>query len=311
MRLLLAAAVIASILGCSEGSGDRKGPLRFAFVPNSNSDFWRIAEKGIRKAKAETGAEVEIFTPLKGEMAEQQRHLETILARGFDGVAISPLNAEAMTPLLDRVAGKMIVVCHDSDAPNSKRKCYIGTNNVDAGRAAGAAVREAVGARKGKVAVFVGHIDVQNAAERKRGLEEALQGSGLEILPVYLDKTDRARAKANVEDALARHADLAVCVGLWSYNGPCIAGAVRASTRPEKPLIVCFDEEEETLQAIKDGVIHATVVQKPFEFGYRSILALQQIKKGETPPAIIDTGIVTVKKGNVDEFWASLKELKK
>jgi ribose transport system substrate-binding protein len=307
-RWILLALVLAIPAGCDPS---RSKKLRFAFVTNSNSDFWRIASKGIDKAKKEFDVEVEIFTPLKGEAAEQQKILEDIIVRGFDGMAISPLNPDEMTSLLDKVATKMNVICHDSDAPKSKRKCYIGTNNVEAGRAAGKAVLEALGGKKGKVAIFVGRIDAQNAIERKQGLVEALKDSGLEILDVYLDKTDRKQAKANVEDALVKHADLVMCVGLWSYNGPCIASAVGASKRAEKPMIVCFDEEEETLQAVKDGLIFATVVQKPFEFGYQSVKVLKEIKVGQTPTEIIDTGIVVVKKDSVVKFWEDLRELKK
>ena len=144
---------------------------------------------------------------------------------GFQGVAVSPVNPDSMTPLLDRVAAKMPVICHDSDAPKSKRSAYVGTNNVEAGRAAGAAALKALGdKRKGKVAIFVGRIDMQNAIERRQGVEEALKGTGLEILPVFLDGTDRTKAKKNVEDALARYPDLVLAIGLWSYNGPTHGG---------------------------------------------------------------------------------------
>ena len=112
--------------------------------------------------------------------------------------------------------------------------------------------------------MFVGRIDMQNAIERKQGVDETLgKLPGFEILPVFLDKTDRALAKKNVEDALARYPDLVLTMGLWSYNGPCMAGAVRASSRKDKPVMVAFDEEEETLKAVEDGLIYATIVQQP------------------------------------------------
>ncbi len=109
---------------------------------------------------------------------------------------------------------------------------------------------------KGKVALFVGRMDMQNAIERKQGLDETLgKVPGIEVLPVFLDHADRALAKKNVEDALARYPDLVLAIGIWSYNGPCMADAVRASARQKKPVLVVFDEEEETLKAVKDGLI--------------------------------------------------------
>jgi ribose transport system substrate-binding protein len=153
---------------------------------------------------------------------------------------------------------------------------------------------------------------MQNAIERKQGVDETLgKLPGFEILPVYLDKTDRALAKKNVEDALARYPDLVLTMGLWSYNGPCMAGAVRASSRKEKPVMIAFDEEEETLKAVQDGAISATIVQRPFQFGYQSVKVLKDLKDGKTVPPVVDTGILTVKKDNVAQFWSELRELKK
>jgi ribose transport system substrate-binding protein len=314
-RRLLVSAVGALLLAAAcKGQGEGKGgtPYRFAFVTNNTSAFWNIAVKGIKKAEQDFGIRAEPFRPLKGELAEQQRFLEDILVLGFDGVAISPLNPDSMTPLLDRVAARMPVICHDSDAPKAKRVAYVGTNNVLAGRAAGQAALAALGSRRtGKVALFVGRMDMQNAIDRKQGLDEAFKGSGLEILPVFLDYADRTRAKKNVEDALARYPDLALTIAIWSYEGPCMAGAIRESARASKPAAVAFDEDEETLKAVEDGVVYATIVQKPFEFGYQSMRLLKEARDGKTVPATYDPGITTVTRENLAAFWAQLRQLVK
>jgi ribose transport system substrate-binding protein len=320
--LLLAPALLYAA-GCKKeaeaspkpGTAEVPGQLRFAFVTNNSSKFWSIAEKGLRKAEKDFGIKAEIFRPLKGDVADQQRFLEDILVQNFDGVAISPINPDGMTGILDKVAARIPVVCHDSDAAKSKRKSYVGTNNVEAGRAAGDAALQALkaaGIDKGKVGLFVGRIDMQNAIERRQGVEEKLKTvSGLEILPVFLDNTDRAKAKKNIEDALARYPDLVLSVGLWSYNGPCLAGAIRESARAQKPIIIAFDEEEETLKAIEEGLISATIVQKPFEFGYQSMKLLKESKEGKPVPPAVDTGIVSVDKANLPSFWQELRELTK
>jgi len=288
---------------------------RFAFVTNNSSDFWNIAEKGVRKAEKDLGIEAKVFRPLKTEVSEQQRFIEDILVQNFDGMAICAISPDSMTPLLDRVAAKMPVVVHDSDAPKSQRKAFVGTDNVAAGKLAGQAAIDALKAAnitKGKVAMFVGRIDMQNSIDRKRGIDETLgKQAGIEILPVALDGADRTKAKKNVEDALARYPDLVMTIGLWSYNGPCMVDAVKASTRKKKPLIVAFDEEEETLKAVQDGTIFATIVQRPFQFGYQSMKALKDVKDGKTIPTFIDTTIQKIDKSNLTAFWTELREMKK
>lgn len=318
-RRLLTAALLAfsfGALGCKKtpaaGSG---GGYRFAFVTNNSADFWNIAEKGLRKAEKDFGITVDVYRPLKGEVADQQRFLEDIIVKGYDGAAVSPISPDALTGTFERVAAKMPLVCHDSDAPNSKRSAYVGTDNVEAGRAAGqAAIKalKAAGVTKGRVGLFVGRIDARNAIARKQGIDDTLgKLPGFELLPVFLDHTDRALAKKNVEDALARYPDLVLLIGIWSYNGPCMAGAVRASSRATKPILIAFDEDEETLQAVKEGVITASVVQKPFDIGYQAAKALKDLKDGKTVPQVINTGILVVDKTNLEPFWAELRELKK
>src|SRR5262245_3955243 len=150
--------------GAAPAAGGGGGPYKFAFVTNNSAGFWNIAKKGVEKAEQDLGIKAEVLRPLKGELAEQQRILEDVMVMGFQGVAVSPVNPDSMTPLLNRVAEKMPVICHDSDAPKSNRKVYVGTNNTEAGKAAGAAALKALGdKRKGKVAMFVGRIDMQNS----------------------------------------------------------------------------------------------------------------------------------------------------
>jgi len=331
LKVVLAIAVVAtawaaSLAGCrkseptasspsSEGAPSAAATYHFAFISNNSSDFWNIAEKGLRKAEKDFAVKVDMLRPLKGALADQRQFLEDILAQDFDGVAISPITPDALTESLDRVAARMPLVCHDSDAPRSKRNVYVGTNNVEAGRVAGgaaiAALKEA-SVTRGKIGLFVGRMDMQNAVERKQGLDETLgRLPGFEVLPVFLDQTDRALATRNVADALVRYPDLVVALGLWSYNGTCMATAVRASKRAVKPVLVAFDEEEGTLRAVQDGIIFATIVQRPFQFGYQSIKALKDLKDGKVVPPVVDTGILTVKKDNLQQFWDELRELEK
>src|SRR5919112_1247387 len=255
--------------GGTAGGGGTKHKL--AFVTNNASDFWIIARKGTEKAAKEIpNIEVEFRIPSDGTAAEQQRVVDDLLAKGINGIAISPVDPANQTPMLNNAASQTLVVTQDSDAPLSNRVCYIGTDNVEAGRQAGQLVKEAL-PNGGKIMVFVGVLDAANAQQRYQGLKEALQGSNISIIDVRTDNTDRVRAKSNASDTLVNFPDIAGMVGLWSYNGPAILSAVKDANKTDKVKIVAFDEEDETLNGIKDGAIYATVVQQPFEFGFQSM----------------------------------------
>jgi ribose transport system substrate-binding protein len=310
-------AVCVLVYSCGESTRGRarrtrgRQRVKVAFVTNNVSDFWLIAKAGVNKAERDFDADCEFRMPAQGTATEQKAIVEDLIVKGVSGIAISPVDPANQTDMLNQAARKVNLITHDSDAPQSKRRCYVGTNNYQAGIAAGKELLKAL-PQGGKVMIFVGTLDAENAQDRNRGVADAVKGSKIRILGTLTDNTDHAKAKANVEDTLIKYRDIAGLVGLWSYNGPAIAEAVRAAGRQGKVKVICFDEADPTLQAIKDRVIQATVVQKPFEFGYQSVRILAALARHQNPgipeSKVIDTGVEVINKGNVDPFWAKLKE---
>ena len=288
--------------------------LKLAFLTNNASDFWTIARAGCEQAEKEVkDIKVEFRIPSDGTAAEQTRIFDDLLVKGTDGIALSPVDPANQTAMIDRGTEKALIVTQDSDAPKSKRAFYVGTDNVAAGRQAGELIKKAI-PQGGKIMLFVGKRDAQNAKERIQGVEETLKGSNVSILDVRTDDTDRVRAKQNVADTLVKNPEVACLVGLWSYNGPAIVNAVKDAGKTGKVKIVTFDEENDTLQGVKDGAIEATVVQNPYEFGHQAVtlmakkLRSDDIAIPENKAFIVPTRAID--KSNVDEFWANLKKLR-
>jgi len=297
--------------GTTAAGGDKK-PLQLAFVTNNASDFWKIAEKGVEKAEKEDPTiKVDFKIPPTGAAAEQQQIISDLLAKGVQGFAISVKDPANQKQLLNDAAKKAMVFTQDSDAPESDRACYVGTDNKEAGKMAGEAIKKAL-PNGGKIMFFVGSKDVQNAKDRAAGIEQVLKGTKITIVDTRTDETDRAKAISNVSDAVVKDPTLSCLVGLWSYNGPAIHNALKAAGKLGKIKIVCFDEEDETLAGVKDGSIDATVVQQPFEFGYQAITLMAKAIRGDKSviPAekkvIVPTKLIS--KDNVDEFWTNLKK---
>jgi ribose transport system substrate-binding protein len=288
--------------------------LDLAFLTNNASDFWTIARAGCDQAQKEVpNIKVEFKIPADGTAAEQTRIFDDLLVKGVNGIALSPVDPANQTAMIDKGAAKSLIVTQDSDAPNSKRSFYVGTDNVAAGRQAGELIKKAV-PNGGSIMLFVGKRDAQNAKERIQGVEETLKGTNIKILDVRTDDTDRVRAKQNVADTLVRNPDIACLVGLWSYNGPAILNAVKDANKIGKVKIVTFDEENDTLQGVKDGAIEATVVQNPYEFGRQAVTLMAKKLRSENPDIPADGKVIVptraIDKSNVDEFWANLKKLR-
>jgi ribose transport system substrate-binding protein len=287
--------------------------LKLAFVCNNSAPFWTIARQGCMAAEKELGnVSVDFRIPATGSAAEQQQLLEDLLAKQIDGVAVSPKDPENQTEILNKVASQALLITQDSDAPKSKRVSYIGTDNVAAGVEAGKLIKEAL-PNGGKIMVFVGSMDAQNAQERANGIKKELQGSKVEIIDIRTDETDPSRAQRNAEDTLVKYPDVACLVGLWSYNGPAILNAVRSAGKSDKVKIVCFDDEDETLAGVAAGTIFGTVAQQPFEFGKQAITRMDHYLRGDKNAFPAEGKLyvptINVKKDNVAEFTANKNKL--
>jgi ribose transport system substrate-binding protein len=308
-------------VGCDRGKPNESaagnnsgGSLKLAFVTNNASEFWKIAAAGVHRYEKESGVQVDIKMPPNGKVEEQNQILESLVSQGYNGIAVSAIAPNDQVGAINKAAAKTIVICHDSDAPKSNRKLYIGTNNFEAGRALGREIVKLLPSG-GKMAVFVGTLSADNAAQRLKGIEEEIKGHNIEIVARKEDETDRNKARTNVEGVINGFSDINLLCGLWSYNGPAISAAIEASGKKGKILAAVFDEEDGTLAGIEKGVVQVTVVQKPFMFGYLSSKWLHDLntRKDVQVPAggIVDTGVEVINKENVADFKARLAEMKK
>jgi ribose transport system substrate-binding protein len=311
--------------GESSGGSAEKRP-RVAYITNGVASFWVIAEAGAKAAGEKFNADVTVEMP--DGISNQKRIVEDLLTRGVDGIAISPIDPANQTSLIDQAAAATKVITQDSDAPKSKRLCYIGMDNYLAGRMCGKLVKEAVPGG-GKIAIFVGRLEQDNAKGRRQGVIDELldrpadskrydapgaeiKGAKYTIVTTLTDQFDRAKAKANAEDVISRYPDLAAMVGLFAYNPPMCLEALNRAGKAGKIKLIGFDEADETLQAIKDGKCYGTVVQNPYMYGYESVRVLAGLAKGDQSVlpkgGFMDIPARQIRKKDVDKFWADLKE---
>jgi ribose transport system substrate-binding protein len=301
------------MLSVGVGAASAQEKKTLALVTNASADFWTIARRGTEKAQEELpNYNVEFYVVAEATAAEQRRILDDLLTKGVAGVSISSIDPANSTDILNRVAEQAVLFTTDSDAPQSKRIAYIGTDNRQAGVQAGELIKKAL-PNGGKIMMFVGTMGAANAIERVDGIKQALQGSNVEIIDIRTDEVDFARAKRNVEDTLTKYPDISGLVGLYSYNTPQIVEAVRAAGKTGAVKVIGFDEDPVTLRGIADGIVDATVVQQPFEFGYQSMIGLAKVIEGdksfipENGLMIVPTKVIDA--SNVESFQQEMREL--
>ena len=266
----------------STNASDSKGKsIKLAIVTNTKNEFWITVRHGCNSAAQNLGNVDLDFRFFTGStVAEQNKILSDLVAEGVQGIAVSPIDAQKQTDFLNQIAAKTLLICVDSDATNSKRAFFIGTDNVTAGKQAADLLKAAL-PKGGKVMVFVGYPKAQNAIDRMHGLTNELAGSNIQIIGTLADATKPDVAEQNAKAAMAKHPDLAGMLGLYSYDGPAILRAVRNAGKAGQVKIVCFDDDAATLDGIAAGDIYGTVVQIPTRIGYETVSRMAKYLSGD------------------------------
>jgi ribose transport system substrate-binding protein len=308
-RLMLGSAAL--LLPLALGVANAQEQKTLAFVVNGASDFWKIAEAGVKKAQEELpNYELQFKYPEQAAAAVQQRLMDDLVAGGVDAIMVSAVDPKTSTEALNRVAEQVPLFTTDSDAPDSKRIAYIGSSNVELGKDAGKLMKKAL-PEGGQCIGFVGLPGADNARERIEGMKEAIAGSKVELIDVRGDDIDMARAKRNVEDALAADPDIDCMVGFYSYNTPRIYEVLKSAGKLGEITVVGFDEDPITLGGVREGMISATVVQQPYEWGYQGMKLMAKYLEGDKSVVPADGLIIVptkiIDQANVDAFEAELK----
>ena len=282
------------------------GNLVFGVVPKITHPFYDEVLAGLEEKTAQlTGVEYQWIAPPTGNPAEQVQILEDLINKGIDGIALAPLEAASVEPVIAQATAAGIpVVTFDSDAPNSKRVAYYGTDNRAAGGQQAEVIAEALGG-KGKVAIVTGSLVMANLNERIEGVKQVMAEKypDIELVDTIATDDDFAKGLDVCEAMLRAHPDLDGVINVsmtGSVAMPKVLADPAFADRGDL-VVVGFDDFEDTLKGIRDGYILATLVQRPKQMGVYVIEGLYNLNTGGAAESI-DTGITVVTLDNIDTY---------
>ena len=174
VSILAPCALMIPILGCggSQHSADEKFYL---IAANIQVPYWKAASAGLAKGAIQMHVRTEFKGPDAFDPKAEQEAFRAAVAAKPMGILISPADPELLKADIDQAIGQGIpVITIDSDAPNSKRLLFIGTDNFKAGKIGGDLLAKQL---KGKGNVVVFTMPQQaNLKERLRGYQDAYYG---------------------------------------------------------------------------------------------------------------------------------------
>jgi ribose transport system substrate-binding protein len=312
--LLAASAYAISLTGCARHSSAEH---YYLVAANTKLAYWQSASAGLDRISKEYDVHADMRGPTTFDPQGEVDEFRSVVALKPAGILVSVADAKLMQPEIDSAINAGIpVITVDSDAPNSKRLYFIGTNNRQAGRLGGHALVQKLGG-KGNV-VFFTNPDQPNLNERLDGYKDVLAESpNIHIKEVVDIKGQSTAAFDYTEHALPltgkNRVDAFVC--LEASAGPEVGEVLHRADAKDR-VAIAMDLNKDTLDDVKQGILAATIAQKPFTMAYIGVKMLDDLHHYPLAsltkdysvdpfapiPAFIDTGSALVDASNVDQF---------
>ncbi|WP_163191807.1 sugar-binding protein [Clostridium thermarum] len=268
-----------------------------------SNPYWHYVKYGAEKAAAERNAVIEYQGPDNASIEEGIKFINMAYAAKVSGIIAYIQDESSYQPVIQKVVdGGIPFVTIDSDAENSKRLAYVGTDNVAAGRVGGKEVIDAIGT-EGKVGIIMGGRNVKNQKERVTGFTEYINAnSNLVIADIQSSDSYLLEAELAAKKILMKNLDIKALFCTSAQDGVGAAKAVTSLNMTGKVKIICFDDLPETLESIDNGIITSTIVQKPYMMGYNAVNIIMDILDGKETKGVFLTDVIVVRKENLDKY---------
>lgn len=314
LSFLMVLAMMLALVGCAANSQPQNNPdqpddgeeeqYTFGIVYPVVHPFFQGTTEGAEDKAEELGnVELIIKAPEVSDASKEIQLVEDLISMGVDGIAVGPVDAAALKPVIDKATEAGIcVVTFDSDSPDSSRLGYIGTDNVAAGRHMGEVLGEQLEG-KGKVLVSMGAATQMNLIQRLEGVKEVLAEKypDIEILDEQSSQADTSIALSNIENMITAHPDFDALIGIDAAAGPAAVVAWKAQGLDQK--VITFDDTDDIIQGVRDGQITVTIAQNQYLWGTTIVEELMTACQGGEIPEFFDAGTREVNIDNVDELY--------
>lgn len=275
--------------------------LTIAIIFATADPVYKQVTKSAKAAASKAGIQLIVKAPNEANLEQQIRIMENLIKQKVDGIAISPVDSEAMTPYINKaVEAGIKVICFDNDAPHSKRLTYFGIDNYDAGRRIAEYVDHLL-AGQGMVIAETGMIGFNNIRQRVAGFKDYLANSpGVQLLELRTDGDHADKATSNIEDMIEDHPHFDVFVG---FDSQASSSAILVwKAKGLRQFAVTFNNTPSILSGIRNDQITATIDQSEDSWGY---LILQQLTAACSGQPLPDNNRLNVRILNRDNWNTS------
>jgi ribose transport system substrate-binding protein len=283
-----------------------------AFVPGVNPDpFYITMSKGVNAAATRYGATVVQQDPERFDPTVQTPIINALVSRGDIAVLITAAtDKEQMIPVLQSVVDAGIPVISvdtfigDGDYAAGEVTfplSYIGSDNVQGGYIACAALAEKLGSG---AKIYIQNVNpgISTTDQREEGCENAAAELGLEVVRVDYNGNDATNAQQQTSAVLTANPDITGMFATNTFGAQGAGAAIENAGLKGAVEVGLFDASETNIEYLRAGTVTQVIAQKPADMGYMAVVTAMANARGVTSmPKRIPTTYAVITADNVDD----------
>ena len=279
---------------------------KIGFSQGTMESSWRVnmVERNKKWFEENIADQAElVVTNGENNAAKQVADVESLLAQGIDILVISPVTADALTPVVKQAMDAGVEVLTLDRSVNTPVTSHIGADNILIGETAGKFVCTLLNG-EGQVAEIQGVAGASATVDRHDAFNATIakECPNVKVVADGIGDYVREPAMRFTEDLIQRFPEGEIDV-IYAHNDGMALGAVaalEAAGRLDDVAVVGIDGEEAAYQAIKDGKMAAT-----FTYHFvapEGMMYAWDVLQGKELPEKIVLPTAQIDPTNVDQF---------
>ncbi|WP_431867781.1 ABC transporter permease/substrate-binding protein [Nocardiopsis eucommiae] len=303
IQLVIAAAATAVVVGALSflvPNSSSDGPRVGMSVSTLNNPFFIQMRDGAQAEADEAGVNL-VVTDAQDDASQQADQIQNFISTGVDAMVINPVDSDAAgPPVVGANNADIPVIAADRGVTDAEVATLVASDNVEGGRLAARTMAEALG-EEGRIVVLQGTPGTSASRERGAGFEEGIaEYPDIEVVAQQPADFDRSKGLDVMTNMLQGNGDID---GVFAENDEMALGAAAAlSSRGEEAVVIGFDGTPEGLEAVADGVLHASIAQQPAELGRTAVRNAIAAANGEALEETVMVPVEVVTEENVEDF---------
>lgn len=288
---------------------ENEKPKVVVVLKDLDTQYWEFVKAGAEKGFRDFGINGKVIAlGYKSEKDVQENLLKKILFEKPDVLVVSPVESPKHMSILEEfVDNKIPVLLLDTNIPLENKTSYIGSDNYELGRKAGALLASEL--QPGDEVALIA-LTSTASGDRVRGVKSSLEEVGIKIATEKVNVSNEPMpVKKAMREVLRNHSNIK---GVFATTDIMALSAFEElEDQGYKMPVIGADGIIEMVELVEEGKLSGTVVQNPYDMGYLSAQAAINVAKGKTVDTFIDSGVDIIIQGNGEERLTFLQKVLK